>query len=274
MKTRILIISLSMYLLISCEAKHAAAYESNDESTEIESVNGKITTDSISAESSEMVSSAATYQDEKRKFVRKADANFETKDVYKTTLAIEQNVTKMKGFVVNSNIQKQIIKTDEFKQSSDSIQLIRTIQSNNLLTVKIPQRKLGEFLISLEPYVLFLNSRGISADDVSLDFDFQTLDKKRIDNTNQKLTTTLSQNGKIGEKGEIIDKIDEKVSEKNYGIIQAKQLNENVQMSEVTLQINEFPKVVSSIVPDTSGIYAKYHSNFWHRTSRSFSSGM
>lgn len=254
-------------VLISCEQKRAAAYESLSETSESE-----IAVDSA-ASASELSSLAATYQDENRKFVRTADVSFETQEVKKTTIEIEKRVSMFKGFVVHSNITSSILNTEEVEKSSDSIQLIRTVQKSNLMTVKIPQQKLGVFLESLDPYITFLNSRTISADEVTLEFDYHKLDKDRIDSSTQQYQGLLQQKGKIGDKSAIISSIDDKKQEKNQGIIQAKALNEKVNMSEVTLNISEQPKISTVLAPNTSNTYLKYTPDFGYRFKNAFQDG-
>ena len=253
-------------ILISCEQKHAAAYENSSD------VANEIAIDSAVSES-ELSSSAATYQDENRKFARKADVSFETQEVKKTTIEIEKKVMLFKGFVVHSNITSSILNTEEIEKSSDSIQLVRTVQKSNLMTVKIPQQKLGVFLESLDSHITFLNSRTISADEVTLEFDFQKLDKDRIDSSTQQYQGLLQQKGKIGDKSSIISSIDDKKQEKNQGIIQSKALNDKVNMSEVTLQISEQPKINRVLAPNTSNTYLKYTPDFGYRLKNAFQEG-
>lgn len=256
-------------LLFSCEQKSKAVIEDSS----YETASSEVAVDSASVSESELSSSAATYQDENRKFARTADVSFETQEVKKTTIEIEKQVMLFKGFVVYSNITSSILNTKEVEKSSDSIQLVRIVQKSNTMTVKIPQQKLGVFLESLDPHITFLNSRTVSADEVTLDFDYQKLDKDRIDSSTKQYQDLLNQKGKVGDKSSIISSIDEKKQEKNQGIIQAKALNEKVNMSEVTLLISEQPKINTVLAPNTSNMYLKYTPDFGFRFKIAFQEG-
>lgn len=54
---------------------------------------------------SQLASDVLAQTDPQRRFIRTAMADFQVKDVYRTTLAIEDEVAKQGGFVVDNDIQ-------------------------------------------------------------------------------------------------------------------------------------------------------------------------
>src|SRR5690606_6135693 len=84
------------------------SYSTND-SVESQELAMESEMDAINESSdSVMTSSAATYQDPKRKFVRKADVSMEVKNVYKSTIKVEAKLTEIGGFVEESRLISNI----------------------------------------------------------------------------------------------------------------------------------------------------------------------
>ena len=57
---------------------------------------------------SQVASDVATQVDPQRRFIRTAQAQFQVKDVYRTALAIEDEVASQGGFVVDNEISSQV----------------------------------------------------------------------------------------------------------------------------------------------------------------------
>lgn len=262
-----------LIMLNSCEQKNA--HETSEYATEESVAVDSSMVDAAANASAEapLSSTAATHQDPDRKFIRTADLSMEVENVYKSTTTIENKLAEIGGFVTQSNLQSNVISQEIFPIDADSAKEVKKYTVNNSMTVRVPQMQLGNFLNSLSTEMKFLNFRNIAAEDVSLSFIMSELEKGRLDKTSGKLEKINEQNGKIADKQEIINDVDDKQSQINQNKISTLKLKDDVAYSSVTLLLTEKEKIAETMVINPKSYDQKYRTGFWYRAGNSIQDG-
>lgn len=229
---------------------------------------GEVSMDQTSmVETSDSISSAATMQVKDKQFIKTADVNMEVKDVYDATIAIEKSLTNLGGFVTSSRLNAQIISDETFNTSDENATLVRKFQTDNTMQVRVPTGKLGEFLTFINDKKLFLNSRNITASDVTSNIKLAELEARR----NSKTSTNISQL-KINK--DKVTMADDNDSESNYQKISSFEVNDHLKYSTVDIYLKEPKLRISEIaVTNTTNIDNKYKFNFVYDLKNAFVEG-
>jgi len=162
-------------------------------------------------------SSAATvHKDTNRKFIRTADLKLRVKDVRQATFSIEDIVSDFDGFVTYTKLTSNIDRKTNVRISADSSleTLYYTVRNN--ITIRIPNTQLDTTLKQIAHHIDYLDHRIIVADDVTLKFLANKLDRKRmtthgkrlakgIDNTGKKLKNIVQAEEALADKQEELD---------------------------------------------------------------------
>lgn len=257
-KSKIILALIFILGILSCE-QESSSYRSevySDSADSLETID--VSTEEFENENIPISSTAATYQDDKRKFVRTADLSMDVKNVYKSTTNIEANTAILGGFVAQSNLESRVLSNKSYPLNNDSAKLVKKYQVSNLMTLRIPQQELGTFLLSLGEEMEFLNYRNISADDVSISLILNELEQNRKSTTNQKLGELAKENGKITHKQRVIDQIDQNEELKNSHKANQLTINDKIEFSTIDLLISESPKVYESKVVNLKTYDDKY----------------
>lgn len=249
MKTKILSISLMALLLIGCKKG-----ENTGADYEI-------------AASADSVSVAATQQIEGKQFVKTAEVDMEVKDVYGATISIEKHLISLGGFVTQSRMEAQTLSENTYNISDESSMLIRKFQNQNKMQVRVPTEKLGEFLDFINDKKVFLNSRIISAEDVTANIKLSKMEAER----QAKTSTNISQL-KTGKDKVKLD--DENMSQANSQKYSDEILADNLKYSTVDIYIKEPSTSVAKIpIVNTKNIDNEYKYNFFFDVKNAFVEG-
>lgn len=257
MRTNYITLSLSAFLLLgiySCKKSEAASDELNSY---------EASTDS-KAMVSDSISSVASMEVKDKQFIKTADVNMEVKDVYNATIAIEKAVQDLGGFVTKSNLQSNVVYEDSYNTSDTEAMLIKKYRSDNTMQVRVPTEKLGEFLTSVNTNKLFLNSRSITAEDVTANIKYSELEAKRNQQTSENIKKIKTNRDKV-----TLDDIN--MSEGNLQKLNTLSMTDNLKYSTVDIYIKE-PKlrIAEIAVTNTDSIDNKYKYNFIHDAKDGF----
>ena len=243
--------------LFSCQKSESvyAEYES-----------AAMTADSTSVQNDE-VSYAASQQIPDKKFVKTAEVSMEVKDVYEATVHIENALKNLGGFVTKSELQSQVIEEETYNTSDQNAVLLRKFNSYNKMQVRVPSEKLGAFLHSVNDRKLFLNTRIISAEDVTNNAKIAVLELKKINKTGE----VISQMKTNEKKANLTEENEEK---NNAQQIENLNLADNIKYSTVDIYIKE-PKVrIAEIAITNTQFYDnKYQVNFFYEAKSSLLNG-
>jgi len=255
MKTKILSISLVAILLIGC-SKSERTESAYDNSNAKEMV---MASDSVSIAASQTV--------EGKQFVKTAEVDMEVKDVYDATISIEKQLLSLGGFVTQSRLEAQTMSENTYNISDESSMLVRKYQNQNKMQVRVPTENLGEFLTFINDKKVFLNSRIISAEDVSSNIKFSKLEAER----QAKTSTNISQL-KTGKDKVKLD--DENMSQVNSQKYADEILADNLKYSTVDIYIKE-PSINAAKIPivNTKNIDNEYKYNFFFDVKNAFVEG-
>jgi hypothetical protein len=233
--------------------------------------------ESLSADSikndAPLSSTAATYQDEKRKFIRTADLNMEVENVYKSTQKIEMKIAELGGFVTQSNLESEVLSEKTFPIDVDSAYQVKNYIVNNKMILRIPSRELGSFLNSLNSEMKFLYFRNISAEDVSINFIVSEMEKERLQTTNQKLDQINEEGGKVKDKMNVVETIDRNNSQKNLQKYSDLKMQDEIAFSTVNLYISEKEKVSQTKIINAQHFDEKFHPKFAYRANNAIQDG-
>lgn len=224
------------------------------------------TSDSTSVQKDE-VSYAASQQIPDKKFVKTAEVSMEVKDVYEATVHIENALKNLGGFVTKSELQSQVIEEETYNTSDQNAVLLRKFNSYNKMQVRVPSEKLGVFLTSVNDRKLFLNTRIISAEDVTNNAKIAELELKKINKTGE----VISQMKNNEKKANLTEENEEK---NNTQQIENLDLADNIKYSTVDIYIKE-PKVrIAEIAITNAQFYDNKHQvNFFYEAKSSLLNG-
>lgn len=256
-------ILISVFLLNSCQQSADSSYVENS-SPEILESSADEADDSVSNQAAAPLNStAADYTHPDRKFVRTADLSMEVKNVYESTTRIENKVSELGGYVTKSDLESNVFSEKTYEISKDSAIEVRKYTVSNRMTLRIPETELSKFLIALGDEISFLDYRNIQADDVSLQLLLNQMEQQRIENVSGKLNNLTSENGKIGEKQQVISEGNNKQSELNREKINRMKTEDEIAYSTVSLTIKEKEKAAEIPVINLKDFDDKYKTGFW-----------
>ncbi len=256
MKTKFITISLLALTLFACKKSERveSAYASADYVIDTASV-------------SDSISMAATQNVKNRQFVRTAEVDMEVKDVYDATISIEKQLQTIGGFVTKSRMEAQTLSENTYNTSDESAVLIRKFQNQNKMQVRVPTQSLGEFLDFINDKKVFLNSRIISAEDVSAGIRLAKLESERQAKTKANISQLKTGKDKVN-----LD--DNNMSEANMQKYSDEILEDNMKFSTVEIFIKE-PKTNVAKIPiiNTKNIDNNYKYNFFYDLKNAFVEG-
>ncbi len=257
--SKIVLCTLVLATVISCKKTETIGTYSEDKAVSASNSASEIISDSIS--------SVATMQVKDKQFIKTADVNMEVKDVYDATISIEKSVKDLDGFVTSSRLNSQIMYEKTYNTSDENATLVRKFQTENTMQVRIPTDKLGEFLSIINDKKLFLNSRNISAEDVTSNIKLAELEAKRNAKTGENISKLKTDKDKVN-----LD--DGNMSEKNKQKIATFEMTDNLKYSTVDIYLKE-PKlrIAEIAVTNTKNIDNKYKFNFFYDAKNAFVEG-
>lgn len=236
--------------------------------TETVGSNNQADTDyTATAEISDSISSVANLQVKDKQFIKSADVNMEVKDVYDATISIEKQLTNLGGFVTSSKLNSQIISEETFNISDENATLVRKFQTENSIQVRVPTEKLGEFLTFINDKKLFLNTRNITAEDVTANIKLADLETKRNAKTEANISHLKTDKDKV-------NLADENQSESNYQKVASIEMTDQLKYSTVNIYLKE-PKlrIAEIAITNTRNIDNKYKFNFFYDVKNAFVEG-
>lgn len=216
---------------------------------------------------SEEISMAASQEIEGKKFIRNANVDMEVKDVYETTIFIENTLKEMGGFVTSSNYESIVEKENTYPQSDEKAMLVRNYWSSNYMQVRVPTEKLANFLKIINDKSLFLKHRIITAEDVSANIKMAELEKQRMQEHKNRLSKQTNTNKNA-------EAINDNQKEINQQEIDDFHLTDELKYSTVNISIREPNTKISKIeIPNIKSQENQYQYNFWYDIKNAFVEG-
>jgi hypothetical protein len=210
-------------------------------------------------------SSAATFDDGQRKFIRTAQAQFRVKDVYSSVLAIEDVAAQQGGFVVNNNISAQTGRVQRRPAGDGKLIELAEYTVQGTLTVRIPSDKTQLFLRAIAAQMEFLDQRSFDAADVQLQMLRQQLAWQREQQAQQELGQAMQSGDRLDRKSDVIAARTGAKLQRDEALIQQKEFEDKVAFSTINLSLHQLSKIRQTEMTDVEAVFRKHSPGFFTR---------
>jgi len=214
---------------------------------------------------SQMASDAATQVDPQRRFIRTAQAQFQVKDVYRTALAIEDEVAAQGGFVVDNDITSQVQRVSSRPLGEGKRLELTEYSLQGALTVRVPSDRTQAFLRAVAAQMEFLDRRTFNARDAQFDLLRQQLARQRAQDEQQELGTAVQGGGKLGDKVDAIQSRGEARTSRDEALIAQKEFEDRVAFSTITLSLRQDAQVRRAERVDVDAVFRDNGPGFFAR---------
>ncbi|MBP6751043.1 MAG: DUF4349 domain-containing protein, partial [Xanthomonadaceae bacterium] len=263
--------SMAMRKMDTDGAVASDAFGGAAESAQAEQV-AQVETDTR-ATASQVSSSASTYKDAKRKFIRNAQAQFRVKDVYRSALAIEDVAAAQGGFVVNNNIYAQNLNVQRRPAGDGMLVELTEYTVRGDISVRVPSDNTQAFLRAIANQMDFLDQRSFSAADAQFDILRQQLAFEREQQAQRDLGQASRQNGHMLDKVDVISARSGALEQRDEALIQQKQYEDKVEFSTISLSLYQLSKIRKTELPDVDAIFRDNSPGFFSRLGESLRVG-
>ena len=224
-------------------------------------------------DASQLTSSAATYTDAQRKFIRTAQANFRVKDVYQSALAIEDAVAAQGGFVVRNEIAADVQNLQRRPKGDGKLIELAEYTVRGNLSVRVPSEKAQAFLRSIVNQMEFLDRRNFDAADAQFAMLRQQLAYQRNQETQQELGVATQQGGKLGQKVESIAARSDAKSSRDEALVAQKEFEDRVAFATIDLSLYQLSKIRQTELTDVEAVFEANSPGFFPRLGSSLRIG-
>jgi Domain of unknown function (DUF4349) len=221
----------------------------------------------------DLSSSAATYVDGKRKFIRNAQAQFRVKDVYRSALAIEDVAAAQGGFVVNNNIYAQTINTQRRSAGDGMLIELAEYTVRGDISVRVPSDNTQAFLRAIANQMEFLDQRSFTAADAQFQILRQQLAFQREQDAQRQIGQAVQQGGRILDKVDAISAQSGAKLQRDEALIQQKEFEDKVEFSTISLSLYQLSKIRKTELPDVEAIFRDNSPSFFSRLGDSLRVG-
>jgi hypothetical protein len=221
----------------------------------------------------DLTSSAATYQDGKRKFIRTAQTRFRVKDVYRSALAIEDVAAAQGGFVVDNRIYAQTMNTQRRPAAKGMLVELTEYAVHGDITVRVPSDNTQAFLRTIANQMEFLDQRSFNAADAQFQILRQQLAFQREQETQRQIGQAAQQGGRIYDKVDAIAAQSSAKLQRDEALIQQKEFEDKVEFSTISLSLYQMSKIRKTELPDVEAIFRDNSPGFFSRLGDSLRVG-
>jgi hypothetical protein len=222
---------------------------------------------------SQLASSAATYTDAQRKFIRTARAEFQVKDVYRSALAIEDAVAAHGGFVVKNDASTEVGAVQRRPKGEGKLLELAEYTVRGSLTVRVPSERTQAFLRTLVTQMEFLDGRSFEARDAQFDLMRQQMAWRRNQDAQQEIGAAIDGGGKLGQKAEAIAARNDAATARDEALLAQKQFEDRVAFSTIELSLHQAPRIRQTELVDTEAVFARNGPGFFNRLGSALRAG-
>lgn len=204
---------------------------------------------------SQLASDVLAQTDPQRRFIRTAMADFQVKDVYRTTLAIEDEVAKQGGFVVDNDIQTQVQRVQSRSIGNGKRLELSEYRLHGALTVRVPSERTQGFLRAIAAQMEFLDRRNVIARDAQFDLLRQRLARQRAQDEQRELGDAVQAGGRLGDKADAIRARGAARTSRDEALIAQKEFEDRVAFSTITLSLRQDVQVRKAEHVDVEAVF-------------------
>ena len=222
---------------------------------------------------SQVASDVATQVDPQRRFIRTAQAQFQVKDVYRTALAIEDEVASQGGFVVDNEISSQVQRVLSRPLAPGKRLELTEYSLQGQLTVRVPSERTQAFLRAVAAQMEFLDRRSFSARDAQFDLLRQQLASQRAQDEQRELGDAVQAGGKLADRTDAIQSRGAARATRDEALIAQKEFEDRVAFSTITLSLRQDAQVRRAERVDVDAVFRDNGPGFFSRLGESLSVG-
>ncbi|MFZ5636362.1 MAG: DUF4349 domain-containing protein [Pseudomonadota bacterium] len=216
-------------------------------------------------DAAQVSSSAATYKDGERRFIRTAQAQFRVKDVYTSALAIEDAAAQQGGFVVSNDISAQTLSVQRRPVGDGKLIELAEYTVRGDLTVRVPSDNTQAFLRAIASQMEFLDQRGFRATDAQFDLLRRQLAWQREQQAQLELGEAVRDGDRLDRKADVIAARSGAKLQRDEALIEQKQFEDQVAFSTITLSLHQLSKIRQTEMPDVEAVFRKHSPGFFMR---------
>jgi Domain of unknown function (DUF4349) len=221
----------------------------------------------------QLSSTAATYVDSERKFVRTANARFRVKDVYQSAMTIENVVASQGGFVVKNDIRSEVENIRRYPKDSKTLLEFTEFSVRGDLSVRVPSAKTQDFLRAIANQIEFLNNRNFAAQDVQFNLLRQHLEYQRNQETQRQLGDIAQSPGKVADRADVVSSQLDVKAQRDEAIVQRKEVEDKVSFSTIDLSLYQLSKVQKAEVANVDAMIDANRPGFFSQLMDAMSTG-
>ena len=222
---------------------------------------------------SQVASDVATQVDPRRRFIRTAQAQFQVKDVYRTALAIEDEVASQGGFVVDNEISSQVQRVLSRPLAPGKRLELTEYSLQGQLTVRVPSERTQAFLRAVAAQMEFLDRRSFSARDAQFDLLRQQLASQRAQDEQRELGDAVQAGGKLADRTDAIQSRGAARATRDEALIAQKEFEDRVALSTITLSLRQDAQVRRAERVDVDAVFRDNGPGFFSRLGESLAVG-
>ncbi len=216
-------------------------------------------------DAAQVSSSAATFDDGQRKFIRTAQAQFRVKDVYTSALAIEDVAAQQGGFVVDNDISAQTLSVQRRPAGDGKLLELAEYTVRGTLTVRVPSDKTQAFLRAIASQMEFLDQRGFDAADAQFQMLRQQLAYQREQQAQLELGQAVQSGDRLDRKADVIAARTGSKLQRDEALIQQKEFEDRVAFSTINLTLYQLSKIRQTEMVDVEAVFEKHGPGFFWR---------
>lgn len=249
----------------------SAAAPSRDAPTKSAPAAPAVADDGVDA--AQLVSSATSYSDAQRKFIRTAQAQFRVKDVYQSALAIEDEAAAQGGFVVKNEITAQTQSTQRRPMGDGKLLELAEYTVRGNLVVRVPSEHAQAFLRAIVDQMQFLDHRNFDAVDAQFDLLRQQLAYQRSQQAQQELGQAAQQGGKLDQKVDAIQARGAARAGRDEALVAQKEFEDRTAFATLNLSLYQTPQIRRTELVDVETVFEQNSPGFLSRLGGSLRAG-
>ena len=208
----------------------------------------------VASAEAQLSSTALSYTDGQRKFVRTADLRFRVKDVYRSALALEDLAAARGGFVTRNEISAQVLNVQRRKLGNHKLIELAEYTLQGQLIVRVPSAQTQSFLRASAQQIDFLDQRNFEAMDVQFNLLREALAYQRSQTTQSDLTDIARQGGKPDQRAAVIGARDSAQAARDEAQVAQQEIADKVAFSTIQIAIYQPAQIRSTELTDVDAI--------------------
>jgi len=221
----------------------------------------------------QVASSAVTYTDARRKFIRTAQAEFRVRNVYKASLAIEDVVAAQGGFVVRNHIATQTMGSQTRSIGNGKLLELTEYTVRGELIVRVPSDNTQAFLRAIVGQMEFLDQRNFEAMDAQFALLRRQLEYQRSQEAQRQLGQAVAQGGQLDQKANVILEQDNTKAARDEALIAHREFEDKIDFATINLSMYQPPNVRQGELMDVEAVFEQNRAGFLMRLGDSLAVG-